>query len=177
MKLKKQEFFYRINEEIREREVRVVGDNVESRIIPISEALSLARKMELDLIEINRGTNPPICKIMEYQKFLYQEKKKQKEKERKDKENRIEVKEIRFGANTDEHDIEFKKKHIIKFLQDGNKVKTWVFFKGREMKFRQRGEVLLLKLIQDISEFGEPEALPKLEGNRLTVFIRPKKKN
>jgi translation initiation factor IF-3 len=173
---KSSQFFCRINEQIREREVRIVGENVESKIVKIEEALSIARGLELDLIEINKGTNPPICKIMDYQKFLYQERKKQKDKEKKDRENRMDVKEVRFGVNTAEHDYEFKMKHTINFLKNGDKVKSSVFFKGREIQFRAQGEIMLLKLAEDVKEYGSPESLPRLEGKRLIMSIIPKKK-
>ena len=140
------------------------------------DALSLANQMDLDLIEINGGPTPPICKIMDYQKFLYDEKRKQREKEKRDRDNQMELKEMRFGPNTGDHDFEFKKRHIINFLKNGDKVKAFVFFKGREIKFRQQGDILLLKLLDEIEEYGMPESLPKLEGKRLTVFIKPKKK-
>lgn len=168
--------YYRVNDKIAEREVRVVGDNVENRIMEIEDALNLADQLGLDLIEINRGPTPAICKIMDFQKFLYNEKKKQKEKEKRDKENQMELKEMRFGPNTGDHDFEFKKRHIIHFLQNGDKVKTYVFFKGREIKFKEQGEVLLLKLAEEVEEYGTPESLPKLEGKRLIMNLKPKKK-
>ncbi len=168
--------FYRTNRNIIETEVRVVGDNVSSVIMKIEDALALADQMDLDLIEINRGPTPSICKIMNFQKFIYDEKRRQKDKEKRDRENRMEVKEMRFGPNTGNHDFEFKKKHIENFLKNGDKVKAYVFFKGREIKFKDQGEVLLLKLLDEIGEYGTPESLPKLEGKRLTVFIKPKKK-
>jgi translation initiation factor IF-3 len=168
--------FYRTNEKITAREVRIVGDNVEPGVMELFDALSLANQMDLDLIEINGGPTPPICKIMDYQKFLYDEKRKQREKEKRDRDNQMELKEMRFGPNTGDHDFEFKKRHIINFLKNGDKVKAFVFFKGREIKFRQQGDILLLKLLDEIEEYGIPESLPKLEGKRLTVFIKPKKK-
>jgi len=168
--------FYRTNEKITAKEVRVVGDNVEPRVMELSDALTLADQMELDLIEINGGPTPPICKIMDFQKFLYDEKRRQREKEKRDRDNQMELKEMRFGPNTGDHDFEFKKKHIENFLKNGDKVKAYVFFKGREIKFRQQGDILLLKLLDEIEEYGTPESLPKLEGKRLTVFIKPKKK-
>jgi translation initiation factor IF-3 len=167
---------YRINHQIREKEVRLVGDNVEPGIITLEEALRIADDLELDLIEINRGPSPVICKIMDYQKFLYNEKKKQRELDKRNKQSQMDLKEMRFGANTGEHDFEFKKRHIINFLQDGDKVKAYVFFKGREIKFKDQGEILLLKLVEDVSEYGVPESLPKLEGKRLMITIKPKKK-
>lgn len=172
----KKKTYYKINEKITAQEVRVVGDNVEPRVMDFEDALALADQLNLDLIEINPGPTPPICKIMDYQKFLYDEKRRQKDKEKRDRENRMEVKEMRFGPNTGDHDFEFKKKHIENFLKNGDKVKAYVFFKGREIKFKDQGEVLLLKLLDEIAEIGTPESLPKLEGKRLTVFIKPKKK-
>jgi len=172
----KKQNFYRVNDRITAKEVRVVGDNVEPKVMDLSNALSLADQMEMDLIEINGGPTPPICKIMDYQKFLYDEKRKQREKEKRDRENQMELKEMRFGPNTGDHDFEFKKRHIENFLKNGDKVKAYVFFKGREIKFKEQGEVLLLKLLAEIEDVGTPESLPKLEGKRLTVFIKPKKK-
>ena len=134
----------------------------------------MAQDMELDLVEISPKANPPVCKIIDYQKFLYQQKKKQKEM--KSKSTKIVVKEIRFGPNTVEHDFEFKKRHIINFLQNGDKVKVFVFFKGREIRFKEQGELLLLKLVNDLEEYGSAESLPKLEGKRLIIFIKPLKK-
>ena len=173
---KKEKFFHRTNQQIRETEVRVVGDNVENKVMEIEDALSLADQMDMDLIEINRNANPPVCKIMDYQKFIYDEKKRKRDQEKKNRENRQELKEMRFGPNTGDHDFEFKKRHIINFLENGDKVKAFVFFKGREIKFKDKGEVLLLRLAEEVEEYGTPEALPKLEGKRLTMFIKPKKK-
>lgn len=175
-KMAKKKNYYRVNDKIVENEVRVVGDNVEGGIMSIEDALALADQMELDLIEINRGPTPSICKVMDFQKFLYDEKKRQREKEKRDRENQMELKEMRFGPNTGDHDFEFKKRHIINFLQNGDKVKAYVFFKGREIKFKNQGEILLLRLVEEIEEYGTPESLPKLEGKRLTIFIKPKKK-
>ena len=130
--------------------------------------------MELDLVEISPKANPPVCKIIDYQKFLYQQKKKQKEM--KSKSTKITVKEIRFGPNTDEHDFDFKLKHAIKFLEEGSKVKAYVFFKGRTIIYKERGEVLLLRLAQELEEYAKVEQLPKLEGKRMIMFFSPKKK-
>lgn len=173
---KKEKIFHRTNQRISETEVRVVGDNVENKVMEIEDALSLADQMDMDLIEINRNANPPVCKIMDYQKFVYDEKKRKRDQEKKNRENRQELKEMRFGPNTGDHDFEFKKRHIINFLENGDKVKAFVFFKGREIKFKDKGEVLLLRLAEEVEEYGTPEALPKLEGKRLTMFIKPKKK-
>jgi translation initiation factor IF-3 len=139
----------------------------------LDEALKLADEMELDLVEISPNANPPVCKIVDYQKFLYQQKKKQKEI--KAKSTKIVVKEIRFGPNTDEHDFNFKLKHAIKFLEEGAKVKAYVFFKGRSILFKEQGEVILLKLAQELDEIGKVEQMPKLEGKRMIMFIAPKK--
>lgn len=175
MNFNKNENTYRINEDILEKEVRVVGNNIKSSIIPISEAISLARSMELDLVEINGNVKPSICKIMDYQKFLYEEKKKKRKIEKDNKIKRGNVKEIRFGANTGNHDFEFKKRHIIEFLRKGDRVKAYVIFKGGEIKFKERGEIILLKLAEEIKEYGVPNSLPKLEGKKLIITIDPKK--
>ena len=165
----------RINDQIRAREVRVVGDNIENKVMDIEDAIRLADDLNLDLIEISPNANPPVCKVMDYQKFLYDEKKRQREQEKRQRENRMDIKEMRYGPNTGDHDFEFKKRHVIKFLKDGDKVKAYVFFKGREIKFKEQGELLLLRLAEEIEEYGVPESLPKLEGKRLTMFIKPKK--
>lgn len=140
----------------------------------LQDALRLADSMELDLVEISPNADPPVCKIVDYQKFLYQQKKKQKEI--KLKTAKVVVKEIRFGPNTDEHDYNFKLKHAIKFLEEGAKVKAYVFFKGRSILFKEQGEVLLLKFANDLEEYGKPDQLPKLEGKRMIVSFSPKKK-
>ena len=153
--------------------MRLVGDNIkEPGVISTREALELADELELDLVEISSKADPPVCKIIDYKKFLYQQKKKQKEI--KAKTVKIVVKEIRFGPNTDDHDYNFKLRHAQKFLQDGAKVKAFVFFKGRTILFKEKGEILLLRFAQDLEEFGKVEQLPKLEGKRMTLFINPK---
>jgi translation initiation factor IF-3 len=139
-----------------------------------SDAISLAQEMELDLVEISPKADPPVCRIIEYKKFLYDQKKKQKEI--KAKQQKVVVKEIRFGPNTDDHDFQFKLKHAKKFLQEGSKLKAYVFFRGRTIVFKERGEILLLKFAQELEEFGTVEQLPKLEGKRMTVLFNPKKK-
>jgi translation initiation factor IF-3 len=139
----------------------------------LDEALKMADELELDLVEISPNASPPVCKLVDYQKFLYQQKKKQKEI--KSKSTKIVVKEIRFGPNTDEHDFNFKLKHAMKFLEEGSKVKAYVFFKGRSILFKEQGEVLLLKLAQELEEFAKVEQLPKLEGKRMIMFFSPKK--
>ena len=164
---------HRINEKITAHEIRLVGDNVEVGIYNLNKALSLAREMELDLVEISPKASPPVCKILEYKKFLYEQKKR--EKALKSKATKVIIKEIRFGPQTDEHDYEFKKKHAIKFLSEGAKLKAFVFFKGRSIVFKEQGQILLLRLAQDLEEHGKVEQLPKLEGKRMIMFITPKK--
>ena len=154
--------------------VRVVGDEIEAEVMSIQDALRLADKIELDLVEISPNADPPVCKIIDYQKFLYQQKKKQKEI--KAKAAKIVVKEIRFGPNTDDHDYNFKLRHAIKFLEDGAKVKAYVFFKGRSILFKEKGEVLLLRFANDLEEYGKVEQLPRLEGKRMIISFSPKKK-
>lgn len=164
---------HRINEKITAQEVRLVGDNIEVGVYRLNKALSLARELELDLVEISPKANPPVCKILEYKKFLYEQKKR--EKALKSKATKVTIKEIRFGPQTDEHDYEFKKKHAIKFLNEGAKLKAFVFFKGRSIVFKEQGQILLLRLAQDLEEYGKVEQLPKLEGKRMIMFIAPKK--
>lgn len=154
-------------------EVRLVGDNVEQGIYPFKEALRIADEQNLDLVEISPNAEPPVCRILDYQKFLYQ--KKKKEKEQKANSKKIEIKEIRFGPQTDEHDYQFKLKHAIEFLKDGNKVKSYVFFRGRSIVFKEQGELLLSRFAHDLEEVGKPEALPKLEGKRMIMILAPKK--
>lgn len=153
----------------------MVGDNIENPgVYPLREALQMADEMELDLVEISPKADPPVCKIIDYKKFLYQQKKKQKEM--KAKATKIVVKEIRFGPQTDEHDFQFKLRHAEKFLKEGAKVKAFVFFKGRSILFKEQGEILLLRLATELEELGAVEQMPKLEGKRMTMFISPKKK-
>nr|WP_319401983.1 translation initiation factor IF-3 [uncultured Carboxylicivirga sp.] len=162
-----------MNRHIRVPQVRLVGDNIENPgVFPTSEALKMADELDLDLVEISPKADPPVCKITDYQKFLYQQKKKQKEM--KAKAVKVVVKEIRFGPNTDDHDYQFKLKHAEKFLQEGAKVKAYVFFKGRSILFKEQGEILLLRFAQDLEEIGKVEQLPKLEGKRMIMFIAPK---
>ncbi|MEE0978409.1 MAG: translation initiation factor IF-3 [Muribaculaceae bacterium] len=163
-----------MNERIRAREVRIVGDNVENGVYTIQEALRMADEMGLDLIEISPTAQPPVCKILDYQKFLYQQKKRQKEQ--KAKATKVVVKEIRFGPQTDDHDYNFKLKHAISFLQEGSKVKAYVFFKGRSILFKEQGEVLLLRFANDLEEYGKVEQMPLLEGKRMIIMLSPKKK-
>ena len=165
---------YMINEQIRAREVRLVGDNVETGVYSISEALKIADEQGLDLIEISPNAEPPVCKILDYQKFLYQQKKRLKEQ--KAKSTKVVVKEIRFGPQTDDHDYNFKLKHAMGFLKEGAKVKAYVFFKGRSILFKEQGEVLLLRFANDLEEYGKVEQMPVLEGKRMILMITPKKK-
>lgn len=164
----------RINQEIRNPNVRVVGENIESGVYPIQEALRMAQEAELDLVEISPNADPPVCRIVDYQKFLYE--KKKKDKEIKAKAKKQEIKEIRFGPNTDEHDFEFKAKHAEKFLEEGSKVRAYVQFRGRAIVFADRGQVLLLRFAQRLEEAGVPEAMPKLEGKRMHIMLSPKTK-
>ncbi len=169
----KQEPAHRINRNIRVPQVRLVGDNIENPgVYPTMEAIKIADELDLDLVEISPNADPPVCKITDYQKFLYQQKRKQKEL--KAKTVKVVVKEIRFGPNTDDHDYQFKLKHAEKFLNEGAKVKAYVFFKGRSILFKDKGEILLLRFAQDLEEIGKVEQLPKLEGKRMTMFIAPK---
>jgi translation initiation factor IF-3 len=151
-----------------------VGDNVEVGVYSLSKALALAQELELDLVEISPKASPPVCKILEYKKFLYEQKKR--DKALKAKSTKIVIKEIRFGPNTDEHDYEFKKKHAEKFLKEGAKLKAFVFFKGRSIVFKEKGQILLLRLAQDLEEIGKVEQMPILEGKKMIMFIAPKKK-
>lgn len=164
---------HRINERIRVPEVRLVGDNVEQGVYPVREALRMAENMELDLVEISPTATPPVCRIIDYQKFLYQQKKKQKEQ--KAKSVKVVVKEIRFGPQTDDHDYNFKLKHAINFLNEGSKVKAYVFFKGRSILFKEQGEVLLLRFTNDLEEYAKVEQLPTMEGKRMSIMLSPKK--
>ncbi len=150
-----------------------MGDNVEVGVYPTRKAISMANEQELDLVEISPKAVPPVCKIIDYKKFLYEQKKR--DKALKSKATKVVVKEIRFGPQTDEHDYEFKKKHAIKFLQDGAKLKAYVFFKGRSIIFKDQGQILLLRLAQELEEYGKVEQMPKLEGKRMIMFIAPKK--
>ena len=164
---------HRINEQIRCREVRIVGDDVESEVMPTRQAIQLAMQKGVDLVEISPNAEPPVCRLINYSKFLYQQKKRQKEL--KAKQVKIEVKEIRFGPQTDDHDYNFKLKHAKGFLSDGDKVKAYVFFRGRSILFKEQGEVLLLRFANDLEDYGKVEQMPVLEGKRMTLFIAPKK--
>jgi len=154
--------------------VRVVGETIEPGVYPIEKALDVARELEVDLVEISPNASPPVCRVVDYKKFLYEQKKKKKEI----KANAVKtvVKEIRFGPNTDDHDVDFKLKHAIKFLEEGSKVRAYVFFRGRSIVFKERGEVLLLKFAEDLVEYGKVEMMPKMEGKKMIIMLAPKPK-
>ena len=164
---------FRVNGQIRAREVRIVGDDIESRVLPLAQALRIAQEHEVDLVEISPTADPPVCRVIDYSKFLYQLKKKQKEQ--KAKQVKVEVKEIRFGPQTDDHDYNFKLKHAMGFLQEGNKVRAYVYFKGRSILFKEQGEVLLLRFANDLEDYGKVEQMPILEKKRMTIVMAPKK--
>jgi translation initiation factor IF-3 len=166
---------HRINQHIRGiQEVRLVGDNIEVGVYKLADALRMADEQELDLVEISPNAEPPVCKIIDYKKFVYEQKKR--DKVLKAKSTQVTIKEIRFGPQTDEHDYEFKRKNAEKFLKEGSKLKAFVFFKGRSIIYKDQGQILLLRLAQDLEEYGKVEALPVLEGKRMIMFIAPKKK-
>ena len=165
---------HRINRKITAEELRLVGDNVEIGVYKLSQALAIANEQDLDLVEISPKAVPPVCKVLDYKKFLYEQKKR--EKTLKSKAAKVVVKEIRFGPNTDDHDYNFKKKHAEKFLKEGAKLKAFVFFKGRSIIFKEKGQILLLRLAQDLEKLGKVEQMPKLEGKRMIMFIAPIKK-
>ena len=169
---KKKEPDHRINQHIRAAEVRLVGENVEQGVYPIKQALAIADELDLDLVEISPNANPPVCKVVDYSKFVYEQKKKLKEIKANAKQTVI--KEIRFGPNTSDHDFDFKLKHAIKFLEAGEKVRAYVHFKGRAIVYKDRGELLLLKFAQALEEVGKVELLPKLEGKRMFITVAPK---
>lgn len=169
---KEQQQEHRTNNMIRVPQVRLVGDNITVGVYPIAEAMKMAQDQQLDLVEISPNADPPVCKIIDYNKFLYE--KKRKEKEMKAKSKASEVKEIRFTPNTDDHDFDFKAKHAEKFLKDGDKVKAYVQFKGRAIQFRERGELLLLKFAERLNEVGALESMPKMEGKRMLAIWAPK---
>lgn len=173
MKVDKNKQQHRINEQIRAREVRIVGDGIESTVLPLREALQLAEDKEVDLVEISPTAVPPVCRLIDYSKFLYQQKKKQKEI--KAKQVKVDVKEIRFGPQTGDADYAFKLKHAREFLTDGNKVKAYVFFKGRSIVFKEQGEVLLLRFANDLEEVAKVESMPNLEGKKMFLTLSPKK--
>ena len=164
---------YQVNDEIRAREVRIVGEGFEPRVVSLREALKIADDMELDLVLISPNAVPPVCRIVDFSKFIYQLKKKQKEA--KARQVKIDVKEIRFGPQTDDHDYNFKLKHAMGFLQNGDKVKAYVFFRGRSILFKEQGEAILARFAKDLEEYGKQEQAPILEGKLMTIFISPKK--
>ena len=164
---------YRVNEQIHVREVRIVGDGIESTVMPTFKAIQLAEQKGVDLVENSPNAQPPVCRLIDYSKFIYQQKKHQKEM--KAKQVKVDVKEIRFGPQTDDHDYNFKLKHAQGFLSDGDKVKAYVFFKGRSILFKEQGEVLLLRFAADLEDYGKVEQMPQLEGKRMIMFIAPKK--
>ena len=172
MKNDKMKNQYRVNEQIRVREVRVVSDDG-SEVMPTRKAMDIARQQGVDLVEISPNAQPPVCRLIDYSKFLYKQKKRQKEL--KQKQVKVEVKEIRFGPQTDEHDYQFKLKHAKEFLEDGNKVRAYVFFRGRSILFKEQGEVLLLRFANDLEEYGKVEQMPALEGKKMFLYIAPKK--
>ncbi len=165
---------HKINELITAREIRLVMEGQEPKVMSVSDALRMAEEQELDLVEISPNAVPPVCKIMDYRKFVYTQKKKQKEL--KAKQSKVVIKEVRFGPNTDDHDFNFKLAHAKKFLEEGNKVKAFVFFRGRTIVFKDRGEILLLKFAQELADYGVVEQMPKLEGKKMIIMINPKKK-
>ena len=165
---------HRLNREITAQEVRVIGEDVEPGVYSLADALRMAEEREVDLVEISPNATPPVCRLIDYKKFLYEKKKKDKEQKAKAKQS--EVKEIRFTPNTDEHDFDFKAKHAEKFLVEGNKVKCYVQFKGRAIMFQERGELLLLKFAERLAEVGSLESMPKMEGRRMIAIFTPKKK-
>jgi translation initiation factor IF-3 len=172
--MRKKEELHAINERIRAREVRVVGEGIETGVYPIDKALEIAKEMGLDLVEISPNAEPPVCKVVDYKKFLYDQKKKQKEL--KAKAAKTVIKEIRFGPQTDDHDFNFKKNHAMKFLQEGSKVKAFVFFKGRSILFKEQGEILLLRFANELEDYGKAEQMPMLEGKKMIMVMAPKKK-
>jgi translation initiation factor IF-3 len=164
---------HKINEKITAKEIRLVMESEEPKVMSTYDAIKLAEEQDMDLVEISPNAVPPVCKIMDYRKFLYNQKRKQKEL--KAKQSKVVIKEIRFGPNTDEHDFQFKLVHAKKFLEEGSKVKAYVFFRGRTIVFKDRGEILLLRFAQEIGDLGVLESMPKLEGKRMIIMLNPKK--
>lgn len=164
---------HRINEAIREREVRLTGDNVPNGVFPIAKALSIAEKEGLDLVEIAPNAKPPVCRVIDYQKFVYEQKKR--EKEQRAKATKVVIKEVRFGPQTDDHDYNFKLKHARSFIEDGAKVRTYVFFRGRSIVFKDQGEELLLRLATDLKDVAQVESMPSMEGKRMYMILAPLK--
>ena len=174
MKNDKMKAQHRINGQIRAREVRIVGDDIESAVVPTRDALRLAEQKGLDLVEISPNAEPPVCRLIDYSKFLYQQKKKQKEI--KAKQTKIVIKEIRFGPQTDDHDFNFKLRHAENFIKEGAKVKAYVFFRGRSIVFKEQGEILLLRFAQALEEIAKVEVMPQLEGKKMNMILAPKPK-
>lgn len=171
-KFRKKNQGYIINEDIQAREIRVVGENIEAKVCSLSEALAMAASLELDLVEISATSNPPVCKIIDFKKFLYEKKKKDKENRSS---NKTVTKEIKLGPHIGDHDMEFKTKNAIEFLEKGHKVKAYIKFRGREIAHKEQGEIIMLKFIQALEDVGKPEFLPKMEGKNMYVVITPKK--
>lgn len=167
--------FFRVNDRIKADKVRIVGDGIESRVVSLNEAIDIANKMDLDLVEIVPKANPPVCRITDFQKFLYERKQKDKEMKKIQRKNSVKTKEIRFTYNTGDHDFNFKLNHAKNFLSRGDRVKAYVFFSGRELQFVEQGKLLLLRFVDELSEYGKIEQMPKLDGRRLWVMIFPKK--
>ena len=174
MKNDKMKAQHRINGQIRAREVRIVGDDIESAVVPTRDALRLAEQKGLDLVEISPNAEPPVCRLIDYSKFLYQQKKKQKEI--KAKQTKIVIKEIRFGPQTDDHDFNFKLRHAENFIKEGAKVKAYVFFRGRSIVFKEQGEILLLRFATALEEITKVEVMPQLEGKKMNMILAPKQK-
>jgi len=171
-KNRRNNYGYNINEDVQAHEVRIVGENIESKVCKTSEALAIAKSLNLDLVEISSESKPPVCKVVDFQKFLYEKKKKEKENKNS---NKSTTKEIKLGPNIGDHDFEFKLKHAIEFLGRGHKVKAYMQFRGREITHKEQGEIVMLKFTQALEDHGKPEFLPKLEGKNLYVVITPKK--
>jgi len=174
--MKDKKISHRLNEEIRHRQIRIIGDGIESKVCSVQEGIKIAEGFGADLVEINSTTNPPLCKVIKYDKFLYEEKKRQKEVEKRNRELRVDVKEIRLTPNIDTHDIEFKSKHAIKFLSEGDKVRIVMQFKGREIIYVEKAQKTILEFVQNLSEYGLAESLPKLEGKKMFITVSPRKK-
>lgn len=172
--MNKKKNHYKVNQQIKSPKVRITGKDIESRIVDIEEAISIAESKKLDLIEIVPNANPPVCKIIDLKKFLYELNQKDKEMRKNQRKNIVKTKEIRFTYNIGEHDFNFKLNHAKEFLKKNDKVKAVIFFKGREIQFKEQGEIILLKLIDSLKDFGKPESLPKLEGRKMWAFIKPK---
>jgi translation initiation factor IF-3 len=167
---------HRLNAEIKHRQIRIIGDGIESKVCSVFEGIKIAESLGADLVEINSTNNPPICKIIKYDKFLYEEKRKQKEIERRNRELRVDIKEIRLTPNIDTHDIQFKSKHAANFLSQGDKVKIVMQFKGREIAYTEKAEKTILEFVQNLTDYGAAESLPKMEGKKMFIIVSPRKK-